>query len=63
MHGAGLQLGRDKAGAVLVLVVDRPVPVGDHGMDGEDRENRQHLEQGWMLRVVGQIVVEDGQRA
>ena len=38
-------------------------PCGDDGMDGEDRENRQYLEQGWMLRVVGQIVVEDGQRA
>ncbi len=32
-------------------------------MDGENRENRQYLEQGWMLRVVGQIVVEDGQGA
>ncbi len=32
-------------------------------MDSEDRKHRQYFEQGWMLGVVGQIVVEDGQSA
>ena len=63
MHGAGLHLRRDESSAVAVLVVDRPLPGGDHGIDGQHRKNRQHLEEWRMLGVVCQVVVEDGHRA
>ena len=61
VHGAGPDLRLDEAGAVGALVVDVPVPVGRHDRtDGQDGQRGQHLEQGWVLGIVRQVVVEDG---
>ena len=61
VHGARPHLCLDEAGAVGALVVDVPVPVGRNDRaDGQDRQRGQHLEQGWVLGVVRQVVVEDG---
>ena len=61
VHRAGTHLRLDEAGAVRALVVDVPVAVGGHDRsDGQDGQRGQDLEQGWVLGIVRQVVVEDG---
>ena len=54
----------DEPSAVGALIVDVPVSVrGYHRVDREDRKGGQHLEERWVLGVVGEIVVENGSQA